>query len=179
LKTTSWKDIAELIGIAAIVASLIFVGYQLKQSEQIGISDAVANRNERQNASREQIIDNADVWHRACLGEPLEPAERHVAAAIAATFWDNMISGWLTIRGGLLSSDQLQENLVHRVATQLQAFPGLKDLFGMRRQMFSAVEGSIGDSRARNLFERIDRRIRELENRGQIPNLDVAVCGLL
>ena len=39
MKTTSWKDIAELIGIAAIVASLIFVGLQLKQSQEIAIAN--------------------------------------------------------------------------------------------------------------------------------------------
>ena len=30
MKDTNWKDVAELIGIAAIVASLIFVGLQMK-----------------------------------------------------------------------------------------------------------------------------------------------------
>ena len=39
LKPTNWKDTAELIGIAAIVASLIFVGLQLKQSHDIAISN--------------------------------------------------------------------------------------------------------------------------------------------
>ena len=31
MKSTNWKDIAELIGIAAIVASLVFVGLQMRQ----------------------------------------------------------------------------------------------------------------------------------------------------
>ena len=34
----SWKDKAEIIGIAAIVASLIFVGLQLKQSHEIALA---------------------------------------------------------------------------------------------------------------------------------------------
>ena len=33
MKNTDWKAIAELIGIAAIVASLLFVGMQMKQSQ--------------------------------------------------------------------------------------------------------------------------------------------------
>ena len=37
-KKASWKDIAELVGIAAIVASLIFVGLQMKQSQEIAIA---------------------------------------------------------------------------------------------------------------------------------------------
>lgn len=39
MKTTSWKDVAELIGIAAIVASLVFVGLQMKQSHEIALAE--------------------------------------------------------------------------------------------------------------------------------------------
>ena len=38
MKHTNWKDIAELIGVSAIVASLIFVGLQMKQSQEIAIA---------------------------------------------------------------------------------------------------------------------------------------------
>ena len=35
MKSVSWKDIAELVGIAAIVASLIFLGLQMQQAERL------------------------------------------------------------------------------------------------------------------------------------------------
>jgi len=38
MTNSSWRSTAELIGIAAIVASLIFVGLQLKQSQDIAIA---------------------------------------------------------------------------------------------------------------------------------------------
>jgi hypothetical protein len=44
MKTGSWKDIAEFVGIGAIVASLVFVGLQLKQSHEIAIADQYQNR---------------------------------------------------------------------------------------------------------------------------------------
>lgn len=31
MQSTNWKDIAELVGIAVIVASLVFVGMQMRQ----------------------------------------------------------------------------------------------------------------------------------------------------
>jgi hypothetical protein len=37
--TTDWKHLTELVGIVAIVASLIFVGLQMKQSQEIAIGD--------------------------------------------------------------------------------------------------------------------------------------------
>jgi len=40
----SWRDIGELIGIAAIVASLVFVGLQLKQSQEIALATSFQAR---------------------------------------------------------------------------------------------------------------------------------------
>jgi len=39
-----WKDIAEFVGIAAIVGSLLFVGLQLKQSQEIAIATQYQTR---------------------------------------------------------------------------------------------------------------------------------------
>jgi hypothetical protein len=44
MKSEDWKNFAELIGITAIVASLIFVGLQLKQSQEIAIADQYQDR---------------------------------------------------------------------------------------------------------------------------------------
>jgi hypothetical protein len=44
MKNNDWRGLAELIGIAAIVASLLFVGYQLKQDREIAISSAYQAR---------------------------------------------------------------------------------------------------------------------------------------
>ena len=38
MKNASWKDIAEVFGFAAIVASLIFVGLELRQSQRIAVA---------------------------------------------------------------------------------------------------------------------------------------------
>ncbi len=40
MKSPDWKDTAELIGITAIVASLIFVGFELKQNRDIAVASA-------------------------------------------------------------------------------------------------------------------------------------------
>jgi hypothetical protein len=76
MNTTSWKDIAELLGIAAIVASLIFVGMQLRQDRQIANSDSLA---------AEQILDievaafidnRRKVWRKGLVGESLSDDEK-------------------------------------------------------------------------------------------------------
>ena len=44
MKSGDWKSTAELIGISAIVASLIFVGLQMRQSQEIALSQAHSAR---------------------------------------------------------------------------------------------------------------------------------------
>jgi hypothetical protein len=44
MKPSSWREVAELIGVAAIVASLLFVGLELRQSREIAISEAYQMR---------------------------------------------------------------------------------------------------------------------------------------
>lgn len=44
MQIANWKDIAEVLGISAIVASLIFVGLQMKQSQEIAIASQYQSR---------------------------------------------------------------------------------------------------------------------------------------
>lgn len=46
MKPTNWKYVAELIGLFAIVASLIFVGLQLLLDRQVAIADQYSHRAE-------------------------------------------------------------------------------------------------------------------------------------
>jgi hypothetical protein len=46
MQSSRWRNIAEAVGIAAIVASLIFVGLQMKQSHEIALSAAYQSRTE-------------------------------------------------------------------------------------------------------------------------------------
>ena len=75
MKPSNWKDFAELIGITAIDASLIFVGLQMRQAEVIARSEmnasVLANRIEMHAA----IIEHPDIWERGNKGEELEEGE--------------------------------------------------------------------------------------------------------
>jgi len=56
----AWKDLAEIIAISAIVASLIFVGLQMQQTQSIALSGVMAanigHRIETNNVSAERIL---------------------------------------------------------------------------------------------------------------------------
>ena len=44
MKHSNWKEIAEVIGIATIVASLVFVGIELRQSQMIAVASQYQSR---------------------------------------------------------------------------------------------------------------------------------------
>ena len=71
LKLGKWKELFESVGFIAIVASLLFVGIELRQSRAIAIGEGnLANAQiqiERNNAINEYSI----IWTRGNSGEPL------------------------------------------------------------------------------------------------------------
>jgi hypothetical protein len=88
MKTNSWRESAELIGILAIVASLIFLGLQIRQTQAIATSDmnasALLTTLEESNA----IIENAEVWAKGNAGEDLSAVEEVIFERLVLNFND-------------------------------------------------------------------------------------------
>lgn len=78
-------DWLQVIGIAAIVASLIFVGLQLKQSDEIALAEVLENVVAKGIEERALIAAHADTWQKACRGDQLTAQERVIAANIFST----------------------------------------------------------------------------------------------
>lgn len=78
MKSTNWKDVAELVGIAAILISLIFVGFQLQQSRIIAASEMNIALVSVGVESANLINDNIDIWTRGNNGGDLDEQERAV-----------------------------------------------------------------------------------------------------
>jgi len=77
-----WKDTLELVGITAIVASLIFVGLQLRQDQEIAVGAALASIVASTSDLQMQSTEYADVLAKAAKNEELSDAElivlRHI-----------------------------------------------------------------------------------------------------
>ena len=59
MNNVKWKDIAELVGIAAIVASLVFVGLQMRQTHDIALGTLYQMRSDAAREVRVARIDPA------------------------------------------------------------------------------------------------------------------------
>lgn len=71
----SWKEIAEYTGLAAIVASLIFVGLEPRQSQNIGLAEGYsaifAARLEASKSIKEHVV----LWRQGTAGEDLNESD--------------------------------------------------------------------------------------------------------
>ena len=89
MKGRNWKDIGELVGITAIVASLIFVGLQMRQDQQIAIAETFSTATETRSNLATLIGANSETWRKGLDGEELsiedEIAFLAMVAAVEAT----------------------------------------------------------------------------------------------
>ena len=78
MKFHNVKEVAELVGVGAIVASLIFVGLQMRQTAAIARGQMYSNQLENALAAYATIADHPDIWVRGKRGDKLDPADAEV-----------------------------------------------------------------------------------------------------
>jgi hypothetical protein len=88
MRSPDWKGTAELIGLFAILASLIFVAMQLQQQEKLLDLEMRNSMVSNLVAVNEKIIDNPDIWVRGNAGEDLNAAEFVIYESLFTNFND-------------------------------------------------------------------------------------------
>ena len=159
-----WKSIAELVGIAAIVASLVFVGIQLRQEQDIAQSQLTSDWDDTRIEWSKLLHGNSDVWLRGLAGTELDQEEQLRFESLADT--------WFHIENGRYNRSNrigLAEprGLGIRVAAFLIDHPGLRkwwiERWEYRRSMgigipsFVAVVDSFIEDMESDRLEHIER----------------------
>jgi hypothetical protein len=109
MKSSNWKGIAELVGIAAIVASLIFVALQLKQSQDIALSELGASRHASQVELDQSISNHAEIWARGNAGDELNQADAVIyRRLIHSMHW----ASWTSWRRNLLFNQSIPWKII-------------------------------------------------------------------
>ena len=75
---TDWKSYAELLGMVAVVASLVFVGLELRQSQKIASAEMLANDWANLLEVTNAKIDNAEVWIKGNTSQKMSPVEEEI-----------------------------------------------------------------------------------------------------
>ena len=84
MDTHKINDWLQIVGMFGVIASLIFVGLQMKQAQDIAYSELDVSLLAIQAEATNLISANSDVWVRGNAGEELSPAETAVFSNLVA-----------------------------------------------------------------------------------------------
>jgi len=135
MPTKDWKQIAELAGIAAIVASLVFVGFQLRQEHLIARSQVWSDRVLIRSELATLINDNFEVWIKGVKGGELTEAESTRFTAIATVYFYKESIQYLQRLNDI--SPAPPEKIALQLVDMLESHPGLKSAWTVHVQYHS------------------------------------------
>lgn len=175
MTTDRWKDYAELVGIASIVASLVFVGIEVRQSSSAGQVDQVIGYGEMAISVRSLLAENADVWRKACAGDELSPTESVLAGQLFRAYAEFM---WVQGMSSGVGDVKIRQSLAGRFAANVHRYPGFAALFRSNGEWGDLGEPSRTNSVAAAEFtDLVMARIAELREIEPSPSFDITWCG--
>ncbi|MBX2850037.1 MAG: hypothetical protein KTR16_17050 [Acidiferrobacterales bacterium] len=133
MATGNVRKILEAIGFLSIVGSLLFVGFEMHQNQQISSAEQDLSRAEINMEFRDSINENIEIWMAGNAGQPLDEASQIIYKALIMNAWDK--SEALSQARSRLGSDV---NLaIHQFAEFLHENPGARTIWTneIERQM--------------------------------------------
>ena len=167
----------QIIGLVAVVGSLIFVGLQVKQADEIAFAELSESATASGIERRALIAEHAEIWHKACLGSELTEAERVIAGAIYSNYVHSNYNFWIRLEetgvGGVSS-----RFLTDRFAANIYWYPGFRSM-AQSRAAWTELSAPPGDgSGVERYGSAIRDRVVELFQLDPNPNADVMWCGM-
>ena len=168
------NDWLQIVGMVGIMASLIFVGLQVKQTQSIGEGESATYFLETTITGKQFLVDNMDVWTRGCLGEELSELDEAKFAHMYRAYARASYFAWLGVRRNIV--DLNPQDVVYPYAANIHRYPG----FARIGESWSswAVEGHEGSLDSGLVFHKaIQDRVAELQRVDPNPDYDVKWCG--
>jgi hypothetical protein len=167
----------EIIGIFGVLASLIFVGIQLKQDRELSTVETLDGWMDQGSSLLELIASNSDVWHRACLGEELTDQERIVAQAISHSFFRYQFGRWVVSTIGTNQGARHGLVAANTVAMNLISFPALQEMLNSAFSRSAELRQSQPDW-SDGFGALLSERMEVLTDLEPSRRLDVSLCGM-
>ena len=113
MRATNWKDYAELVGIAAIVASLIFVGLEMRQTRSIALAATYQTRADSEMflMSYIQQPDIRRVWIKVTNDEVLSQEEGWILVGSLNIRFAYLENIHFQMENGMLSEETVNGHL--------------------------------------------------------------------
>jgi hypothetical protein len=174
MKFEQWNEIAELVGTLAVVASLVFVGLQLKQTQrQLEQEEKVATTEMNSSyvanliESNDAIIQNMDIWLRGNAGEELGPEEQKIHALLV--HMENEMAYFAAAALRRLEDDKAADLDAAIFAGFLHENPGARRVWRDREQRLGNYRGLVqpGELTTSSWVELIESHLAVIERQTQ------------
>lgn len=163
MRSFGWKDGVELVGIAAIVASLIFVGQELRQSRDIALSERAGSMLMAEIEAHRPIYEFPDVWARGNAGEDLEPSEAVIYRTLIRDI--NAYGFMRRLSASEMGSEGAADAASWDMAGFLYENPGARREWNSLRDMIRKHRDPHSSATYRNAFEESVRKHLEVLDR--------------
>ncbi len=134
MTSSNWKDVAEVLGVVAIVLSLAFVGIQLQQDQKIAGAQAYIDAASQITELNQLISENKEIWVRGLDDEELSKEDEVVFQSIYHALFVRKVAQWQ--RGIRLSAGDPKSS-IHDFAYNIHKYPGLRRSY---EQMITSLE---------------------------------------
>lgn len=129
------------MGMTAIVASLIFVGMQMRQAQDIAIAEMNANNLANTIEASNAIIENADIWVKGNAGNELSPVESVIYMRLLQNVNNRFYSSVSQLKG--LGLADVADVEVVEFAAFLHLNPGAKRFWRSRENQLKQYRGIV------------------------------------
>jgi negative regulator of sigma E activity len=119
-----FNEAAELVGIAAVVASLVFVGIQMKQASDIAQNEVTLGVFATSIEINNEMIEYADIWVRGSRGDELDETEAFIFGGLMQNL--NNEAFFARSMRAQLGDSEARSNEVHILARILHENPGAR-----------------------------------------------------
>ena len=170
----NWKDTAELIGIAAIVASLIFVGQEIKQSREIARLEWTGVLTAEQIALDSLLGSEPEVWRKGCEGAELSPVEQTVFVRQFSSFHHFAFARWVRANVGVTGANP--RFVSKEYAKNVHRFAGFREMWEVWKASRVEADAPFEDG-ILGFPEQVDSWLPVLEEEDPNPGTDVSLCG--
>jgi len=141
MESAKINDWMQVLGIFAVVASLIFVGLQMKQSQDIASAERTMIRAATSVELNNAINEYADIWERGNSGEDLDGAESVIYQNLVNTHQGFHQAAYRAAQN-LGLRDLEQSNLVV-YSSFLQNNPGARRVWSSVEDQYAQVKGRL------------------------------------
>ena len=163
MKSLHWRDVADLVGVAAIVASLIFVGLQLRQDRKLGMADITSARTESAVTLTQLVTENRELWIKGLDGAQLSTAEEMTFFAIAETIETYLFEEWSNLRQ--IGDGEFADAVLRDYAYQIYSYPGLRRIWEEDGERLRSQESMNLGNEFRTA---VNEELADLQSRGYV-----------